>query len=434
MNQIPVIYEADVCVVGGSATGVFAAVRAARMGARVVLIERLNCLGGTATAGLVNIWHTLNDIDQKEQIVFGLTDEVERRLEKQGALERLDTPSIGCRFNSARLSCLLDDLVTESGIKLYLHTTYVAAQTAGERVEEIMVANKDGVGRIRAKFFVDCTGDGLIAAQIGLETYSHTHLQPPSACFLMRGMTDGVNIGKLIHEHGTEFGLDDDWGWSGTVPGVSGISMRADNHVFGVDCGKADDLTRAEIRGRQQARAFVDLLKKYADPSYELVSLCSSIGIRDTQHIRTRFCAKEQPLMLGQDYEDTVMRGTYRVDIHHQTDNGITFKYLNGRTETFYGKGTGAVYGNWREEMGISGDYAKYYNVPFSILVQERFANFIAAGRMLNADEGAFGALRVMVNLNQLGEAAGVAAALSSDRGTDVRALDGKEVRKILGI
>ena len=62
-RSVPVLAEADVCVVGGSCTGVFAAVRAARLGARVVLVEQLNCFGGTATASMVNIWHSLHDTE-----------------------------------------------------------------------------------------------------------------------------------------------------------------------------------------------------------------------------------------------------------------------------------------------------------------------------------------------------------------------------------
>ena len=54
-RQIPIAWEGDLCVLGGSATGVFAAVRAARLGARVCIVERQNYFGGTATAGLVNI-------------------------------------------------------------------------------------------------------------------------------------------------------------------------------------------------------------------------------------------------------------------------------------------------------------------------------------------------------------------------------------------
>ncbi|NLB60693.1 MAG: FAD-dependent oxidoreductase, partial [Lentisphaerae bacterium] len=59
----PIAHEADLCVVGGSCTGGFAAVRAARLGARVALIEQNGCFGGTATAGLVNVWHSLYDIE-----------------------------------------------------------------------------------------------------------------------------------------------------------------------------------------------------------------------------------------------------------------------------------------------------------------------------------------------------------------------------------
>ena len=62
-RKIKICDEADVCVVGGSCTGVFAAVRAARLGAKVALIEKQNCLGGTATNGLINIWHSLYDTD-----------------------------------------------------------------------------------------------------------------------------------------------------------------------------------------------------------------------------------------------------------------------------------------------------------------------------------------------------------------------------------
>ena len=72
-RKVPVIEKADLCVVGGSCTGVFAAVRAARLGLKVVLIEKHNMLGGTAVSGLVNIWHSLHDTDRKNQVIAGLT-------------------------------------------------------------------------------------------------------------------------------------------------------------------------------------------------------------------------------------------------------------------------------------------------------------------------------------------------------------------------
>ena len=74
----------DLVVVGGGCTGVFAAVRAARLGLKVAIIEKSNCFGGVATNSLVNVWHTLYDVDGKEQIIAGLTDEVEQQLFQNG--------------------------------------------------------------------------------------------------------------------------------------------------------------------------------------------------------------------------------------------------------------------------------------------------------------------------------------------------------------
>ncbi len=82
-KEIPVAEEADICILGGSCTGVFAAVRAARLGAKVVIIEKQNCFGGVATSGLVNVWHSLYDTSFKTQVIAGLTLEVVERLKKE---------------------------------------------------------------------------------------------------------------------------------------------------------------------------------------------------------------------------------------------------------------------------------------------------------------------------------------------------------------
>ena len=418
----------DLVVVGGGCTGVCAAVRAARLGLRVAIIERGNCLGGVATAGLVNVWHTLFDVDGKEQVIAGLTAEIEEILLREGHAKSENTPSSGIRFDPNAMKWVLDRLVVEHAIRIFFHSFYCGLTRNGDGISDIWVANKDGLGRIKADFFIDATGDGDLCRDVGLPRYRADALQPPSPCYFIRGNIE-TDLGKLFAEHGAEFGLEDDWGWSGFVPGVEGVSFRADFHIFDRNCDKAEELTAAEIEGRAKIYAFAAMLQKYVDPTLSVVALCSAMGIRETVHYETVFRANEQDLLLGKGYEDTVMRGTYRVDIHHQHDNGITFKYLTGLTETIYGKSERRVFGNWRQESGITGDYAKYYQIPFRILVQQQVPNLIPVGRMLNADPGAFGALRVMVNLNQLGEAAGVAAFMALDQQKPVSELDGKAVQ-----
>ena len=110
-RQTQVAAKCDLVVVGGSCTGVFAAVRAARLGLDVVLVERANMLGGAAVTGLVNIWHTLMDTDDREQIIAGLTAETLDRLKSRGALTVQNNRSSTYNFNPYELAILLDELV-----------------------------------------------------------------------------------------------------------------------------------------------------------------------------------------------------------------------------------------------------------------------------------------------------------------------------------
>ena len=94
---IPTCHEADVCVLGGSCTGVFAAVRAAEQGMTVAIVENEGFFGGTAVGGYVPVWHSLYDTTGTKQIIFGLTDRILRELVARGeaVLKNRDNPSVG---------------------------------------------------------------------------------------------------------------------------------------------------------------------------------------------------------------------------------------------------------------------------------------------------------------------------------------------------
>ena len=442
-KRVPVIHEADVCVVGGSATGVFAAVRAAGLGAKVVIVECQNSFGGVATNGLVSLWHGFYDIGANKQIIAGLSEEV---LSRMSEIDYRTGPGLSHFFNPNELKIELDAVLKEAGVKIYLHTYYAGLATDGNRITSIFVENKDGRGAIKAKFFIDATGDGDLCRDLGVESYVNDNIQPPSAVYMMQGTNDderkrfyGIPFNEdivpcLIRDHGKEFGLEPDWGWDTYIPGIYNIHFRADTHVFGLNCAHADELTEAEIIGREKMRKVVRMMRKYgnANELYTLVNICSYIGIRDTYHYKTKYRADHMELLLGKRYDDVILNGTYDVDVH-KADTGIKFMRLSGECTTEYTDGT-RVTTNWREEMGYptDGPMPTYYSLPFRVLVQEKFENVIAAGRMLNADQEAFGALRVMVNLNQIGEAAGVAAYVAVDEDKKVQDIDGVKVAQLL--
>ena len=138
-ERVPVADDVDICVVGGSCTGVFAALRAARLGARVALIEKQNRLGGVATCGLVGMWHSLYDFADQQPIIGGLTLETLERLDRRGAVSPFRDPQEsrrgGVRFNTEELTLELDELVLEQPrIRTWLQTAYsrVLARGTGE--------------------------------------------------------------------------------------------------------------------------------------------------------------------------------------------------------------------------------------------------------------------------------------------------------------
>lgn len=194
-----------------------------------------------------------------------------------------------------------------------------------------MIENKDGRQALLADFFIDASGDGDLARDVGLTSFRYEHIQPPSPCYRMIGDSEGISISGLIQEHGAEFGLKDDWGWDCGVPGLPGVMFRADTHVFGCACQRARDLSLGEVEGRRQVRAVMDILRKYAgDRDFRLISLFSHLGIRDSVHYESLYRITGEELMVGAAYPDTVAQGTYPIDVHHSDNAGITYRYLGG--------------------------------------------------------------------------------------------------------
>lgn len=423
-KSIPIAEDVDICVLGGSCTGVFAAVRAARLGGKVAIVEKQNCFGGVATLGLVNVWHNLYDTECQQQIISGLTEEVIERLEIRDAVHKKPTSHESAyTLNTEELKIELDSLILESKVKPYLHSYYVAPYVEEGVLEAIIIENKSGRQAIRAKVFIDATGDGDLCHQLGLDYYQAENLQPPTTCAkLYRDeKMEAFGFQKAIAQYGSEFNLKEDWGWGTFIPGLPNITFNAQTHVFDVNCAEANQLTYSEIEGRRQIRALVDIARKYGaeDGAIGLVVLPASIGIRETRHFKSQYRLTENEVLSGRKFEDAIANGSYRVDIHHSDRSGITFRYLDGR-EIIRGNGVSATkVGRWRPETTKD---PTFYQIPYrAIIPTGEFKNVLMCGRMMDADPGAFGAVRVMVNLNQMGEAAGVAAYLALNSNYSVR-------------
>lgn len=429
-NSHLISHETEVCVIGGSCTGVFAAIRAARLGAKVCIIEKQNAFGGVATNSLVYVWHSLMNTEFSKQIIAGLTEETMDRLKKRNAVNIEEkSEHAGFKFNSQELKIELDEMVLEHGIQPFFHTSFSEPVLEDGNLIGVIIDNKDGRSIIKAKQFIDASGDGDLAARLGLDSYRSDIMLPPTTCAHFEGWNSvREEIAQLIRDKGSEFNLKPGYIWGNNLP-ESDTRMIAGTRVYEVDCSKAADLTRAEIEGRRQVRAIMDIARKYI-PENELVltALPSQIGIRQTRQIKCQYQLTGDDVLNGKSFDDAIAYGSYRVDIHHHDKPGITFRYLDGR-EVYSSPGKPKERGRWRPETATN---PTFYQVPFRSILPGKYDNLIIAGRMLDADPVAFSGVRVMVNMNQLGEAAGTAAYLALNKGVAIGDLSAKVVRNTM--
>lgn len=446
-NNIPDTLESDVVVVGGGPAGLCAAVAAARGGAKVILVEKNAFCGGMATAGMVAPFMTCYDSGGDKMLIRGIFEElVERLIAVGGAIHPSKVESKTAftsyidkghvhvtPFKAEALKIVADEMLTEAGVRILYHTQLVDAEAEGDRVTRIIVAMKEGLASIRAKAFIDCTGDGDLAAKAGAAyTIGNAQgkMQPATMFFTVGGVDvykvdedisknwdnfyrkDGINY-RSLHWRVSEAREAGDWPLDrvsiGLFRGVEEDEFSINtSRVMNIDGTKSESLTEGEIAGRQQVRIIFNFLKKYV-PGFEnsrLILSGSTLGIRETRHIKGIKTLTVDQILNCEVPEDSIMLAANSVDVH--------------------GK-----YGPKSNEY-ITIPEGKCYGVPYGTMIPPAFSNLAVAGRPISADCEAAGAIRVMPPCMGIGQAAGTAVAMAVLCGYDLRTLDVKALREKL--
>lgn len=427
-KEIPVFEDVEVLVVGGGAAGVGAAVGAARQGARTLLVESAGALGGMWTVAMQT--HATCFHDGKKVIVGGLAREIIGRLQHLGAAEdpvekvKVATPSYYVAFDLEMMKCVLDEVVLNSGAQLLLHANCVGTLTEGGRVTGVIIESKSGRQAIQAQVVVDCTGDADVAYWAGAPTLKGRagdgKCQPVTLTFLLADVNTGRSF-EYVTEHPDHLRQADAAARRRgelTIPQAMrlgmltlcpGVTYHNQTRILDVDSTSAADLTRAEIIGRRQVLEAVGFYQRYI-PGYEkcrLLTMGATIGLRESRRIVGEYTLAAKDVLAARKFPDGIARQNYYLDVHNPDGHGC-----EGHTR--------------RPPIG------HYYEVPFRCLVPQKVDQLLVAGRCLSADRQAQGAARVTVCCLQMGEAAGVAAALAVKQKKTVRSLSGREIRRRL--
>ncbi len=407
--------EVDVLVAGGGPAGVAAGLAAARMGARTLIVEQFNCLGGVATAGghdhicLYSAW------DSDERVVGGIPFEMARRVAAAGYGVHNNSYA---DFEVEGMKFVLDRMAEEAEAGLLYHSFAADAVVEDGAVRGVVVQNKDGRSVVRAKRVIDCTGDGDVAARAGCafeQGETGTGLCQPATLMFTIG---GVNLHAFSDFRRIEgYKMEGVWkraqaagdmrpfqsrvmGWwyTPTRPDQLGVNFT---HVTGVDATRAVDLTRATIEARKQVEETIAVFRKYVGglENCHLVSTPATIGLRESRRISGAYTLTRGDVLAMREFPDSVGYGSFFIDIHNCSGPG-----MDRKTE--------------RPPAGLR------YQIPYRILVPEGVDNLLVAGRCASCTHEALGSLRVMPQCGVMGQAAGVAAVLSLRDGVAPRRVD----------
>ena len=428
-HDLPVLAEADVCVVGGGAAGVAAAETAARHGRSVLLIERYGFCGGNAVAGLSGTicgmyLSSERQANRPEQVVFGFTEAFRAAMEARGGIT---APQRYGRTWTVTHDPLVwrevaDGFLAERRVKVLFHSLVTGVVMDDDRVLGVAVDSKAGRGVVLAGRVIDASGDADVAYRCGLDFTMGQDgtVQNPTMIFRLGGVD--------VDAFRTFWGED-------TIcpPEVTDMLMRANASGGGalprakiwvfptprrneilcnatrlvgtdgrmLDTTDPEDLTEAELNGRRQVRAYARFLRDHIPGCADSFVNDTGVqaGIRQSRSIVGAARLSNDDVATRRKRPDGIARSPWPIELHVG------------------------------EKPKLEWLHDDFYEVPYGALLPAQGENLIVAGRCLSAEHEALASARVTAQCFAYGHAAGLAAVMSLESGRRFREIDGTELR-----
>jgi hypothetical protein len=438
----------DVVVVGGGPGGIPAAIAAARLGMKALLVEKHPFLGGVAATGLP----ILAFLDRTgKQVVKGIGDEMIKRLTAVGG--SFDT-HIPCPIHNSftpvnpyLFRSIAVEMCEEAGVSILFSTEIQDVQVTDGKITGVTLFSRGVSYQLACDVLIDATGDGTAAYMAGADyemgNAKEGKVQPVSLVFCV-GNVDIPEMLEYLKQHPETFATPDTYGegieytldyflelqsfyFTGfeefiqkakengdfDIPRDRVIFAKQPNkneivvnatRMINVDPTDPESFSKAEIEGHRQVQMLVNFFKKYC-PGFKDIFLANiAVGTyaRESRRITGVETLTKAAIDTLSVPEDTVALAGYNVDIHQ---SGVGLHLLPA---------------------------AHAIGIPYGCLVSKNIEGLLTSGRCISVEPYPFGLTRAMATCMAIGEAAGTAAALAVRHETKLKDVDIQELRRTL--
>ncbi len=433
----------DIAVIGGGPGGIPAAIAAARRGKKVILVERNAFLGGAAASGL----GILGYLDRGgDAALGGIAQElVDRLVLMHGALghDRCPVHNSISAISPEAFKIVAVELCREAGVDVFFNQELFDVGVEAGRVVQVSVYGKCTETRIRAKVFIDATGDGDLAYMAGAEFHpgqDGTGLMQPAT--LMFTVTN-YDLGRFLdwaERNPSEYGIKEDYAegyapeffrrtpshcfigltetikkaraagdfdiprnqWIYITTPTEGCLAINTSRIIDIDASDSQQLSDGLVLGYSQVHQLVRFMNKYV-PGFEncrLSTIAPNLGVRETRHFEGVYTLTKAEMYSDYVRRNAVAQSAYNIDIHSGNSSHIDLTPV-----------------------------VKPFGIPYGCLVPKRMDGLLLSGRTISVDTETYASARVMGPCIAVGEACGEAAAMAIDGNVEVRDIDVQRLR-----